>query len=72
LAVLEDYANMWEKAGWLEPNESIEFKRYGYYSKVLKLKDGRVFDKTRIIAINTMSCYYFNFEGLKTRYDPGD
>ena len=25
LRVLEDYGRMWEEAGWLEPNESIEF-----------------------------------------------
>ena len=28
--------------------------------------------KTKVIALNTMSCYYLNYELLKSRYDPGD
>ena len=63
---------MWQEAGWLDAKEGQEFERFGYYSKPLKLKDGKTFPNTRVIAINTMSCYYFNFEVLKTRYDPGD
>jgi hypothetical protein len=63
---------MWVEAGWLNASDIPLFEKYGYYSKNLTLKDGRVYKNTKIIAINTMTCYYFNFAVLKSRYDPGD
>jgi hypothetical protein len=63
---------LWKELGWIEQEEFELYKKYGYYSKPLTLKDGRVFNNTKIIAINTMGCYYYNFEVLKSRYDPGD
>lgn len=70
-AVLKNYSQIWQEAGWLDSKEAAEYERYGYYSKTLKIKGGKVYSNSRIIAINTLSCYYFNFDGLLTRYDPG-
>ena len=58
--------------GWLSALEQLQYKKYGFYSKNLTLKNGRTYDKTRIIAINTMSCLSYNFNLLQARYDPGD
>jgi sphingomyelin phosphodiesterase len=67
-----EYSKMWQATGWLDAEDAKVFDKYGYYSKTLKLKDGREYPKTKIIALNTNSCYYMNFAMLKTRYDPGD
>jgi hypothetical protein len=48
------------------------FEKWGYYSATLKLKDGRVFPSTKVIAINTQACNNENWELIKDRYDPGD
>jgi len=52
-----------------------QFKRFGYYSQVLKIDDDTklVFGKTtKIIAINTLACSIYNFGTFKTNYDPGE
>lgn len=67
-----EYAKIWLEAGWLNPEDIIVFEKYGYYSKPLTLRDGREFGTTRIIALNTNSCYYMNFSILRTKFDPGD
>jgi hypothetical protein len=67
------YSKAWKEAGWISDDEQQVFNLYGYYSKKhLTLKDGRVYNSTRVIFINTMSCYYYNFLITKTRFDPGD
>lgn len=39
---------------------------------MLKLKDGRVFPNTKVIAVNTQACNNQNWELIKNRYDPGN
>jgi len=41
---------MW--AEWLDADTIAKFSEYGYWSQTLKLKDGRVFPKTKVIAMN--------------------
>ena len=36
------------------------------------MSDGTVYDKVRVIAINTNACYNFNYFLIKQRNDPGD
>ena len=69
---INEYATQWNEAGWLTDNETKVFKQYGYYSKNLTLKDGRVFTNTKVIALNTLACYQFNFNIINSRYDPGN
>lgn len=69
---IQEFGKSWNEAGWLTDDELAVFTRYGYYSKTLNLKDGRNYNSTRVIAINTMSCYYYNFLVVKSRFDPGD
>ena len=45
--------------------------QYGYYATTLKLKNGKEYTNTKIIAINTMACYNLNWYLVKNRYDPG-
>lgn len=40
-------------ADWLDNETLTQFRTYGYYSTPLKLKDGRLFNNTRIIGVNT-------------------
>jgi sphingomyelin phosphodiesterase len=56
---------------WLGPEVLANFTQYGYYSKVLTLKDGREFNNTRVIGINTQACNNMNWWLIKDRYDPG-
>ena len=58
-------------AGWLDSEDIKVFNKYGYYSKPLKLKDGREFPNTKVIALNTNACYFYNVYILKSKYDPG-
>jgi hypothetical protein len=44
----------------------------GFYSQKLKTSDGTVYDKVRVIAVNTEACYNANFFLMKLRDDPGD
>lgn len=57
---------------WLEPETIANYAKYGYYSQTLKLKDGRVFNTTKLIGINTQACNNMNWELIKNRYDPGN
>lgn len=66
------YGKLWKDMGWLSEQEQMQYKKYGFYSKNFTLKNGKQYPNTRIIAINTMSCYIWNFELLKARYDPGE
>lgn len=63
---------MWKEAGWLNDEDLVIYNKYGYYSKPLKLKDGREYKGTKVIAMNTNTCYYYNFKLFETRFDPGD
>lgn len=38
---------------WLEPETLANYAKFGYYSQTLKLKDGRVYNTTKLIGINT-------------------
>jgi sphingomyelin phosphodiesterase len=67
-----EYGRTWKEAGWLNDEDLAVYNKWGYYSKTLELKDGRRYNNTKIIAINTMSCYYYNFLIVKSRFDPGD
>lgn len=51
---INGFAPTWD--GWLEPETLVQFAQYGYYSQTLKLKDGRVFENTKIIGVNTQAC----------------
>jgi hypothetical protein len=66
------YGVLWKEMGWLTEKEQLQYKKYGFYSKDFTLKNGKAYPNTRIIAINTMSCFIENFELLKSRFDPGD
>lgn len=41
---------------WLDDETVVEFSKWGYYAQTLKLKDGRVFENTKVIAINSQAC----------------
>lgn len=66
---INEFSGSW--AQWLDPDTLNAFTDYGYYSTALKLRDGRVFPKTRIIGLNTQACNNMNWELVKNRYDPG-
>ncbi len=66
------YGTLWKNLGWLSEKEQLQYKKYGFYSKDFTLKNKGPYPNTRVIAINTMSCYIWNFETMKSRYDPGD
>lgn len=38
----------------------------------MTLKNGLSFANTKVIALNTLACYQYNFNILKSRYDPGN
>jgi len=57
---------------WLDEAAQKQFAVNGFYSQKLKLSDGTVMDKVRIIAVNTEACYNANFFLMKLRDDPGD
>ena len=63
---------MWLNAGWLTDDQYATFKKYGFYSRNLTLNNGKNYVNTTVLAINTMACYYWNFEIIKSRNDPGD
>jgi len=56
--ILPYIADLWTQ--YLEPEAKESFSKFGYYSQNLKVK-GKVYDKVRLIAINTEPCYVFNF-----------
>jgi len=55
------YSQIWNAAGWLTDDEARSYKEWGYYSKYLSLKDGRDYPKTKVIALNTMACYAYDY-----------
>lgn len=67
---LNAFSGSWLK--WLGPEVLKNFSEYGYYSMPLKLKDGREFNNTKIIGLNTQACNNMNWELIKNRYDPGN
>lgn len=63
----------WDK--WLYSDTMKMFKKFGYYSQVLKLDDDSKLvapQYTKIIGLNTMACSIHNFGTFKTMYDPGE
>jgi len=66
------YGKIWKEQGWMNDIEFATYRKYGYYSKNLTLKNGKKVPNTKVIALNTMTCYNLNFDLLKSRYDPGD
>lgn len=67
---INTFSDHW--AEWLEPETLEQFKKWGYYSQTLKLKDGRVFEKTKIIGMNTQVCNNMNWFLIENRFDPAD
>lgn len=57
---------------WLTEDAQKQFAVNGFYSQKLKTSDGTVYDKVRVIAVNTEACYNANFFLMKLRDDPGD
>ena len=53
-APINGFSGTW--ADWLDAETLQSFRQYGYYATALKLKDGRVFNKTRILGVNTQAC----------------
>lgn len=62
-------AKLWDQ--YLDAEAKEVYVKQGYYSQKLKLKDGTVFEKTNIVAINTQPCYNMNFFLFSQRDDPG-
>jgi hypothetical protein len=46
------------------------YRIWGYYSQILKLKDGTVFSNTKIIGLNTQVCNNLNWFLIENRFDP--
>jgi sphingomyelin phosphodiesterase len=57
---------------WLTPEAIEVFKESGFYSEYFHLTDGTQFPKTRLVAVNTQSCYIMNFYLIETHKDGGD
>jgi hypothetical protein len=62
--------NLWKD--FLDEDAQNEYKNAGYYSQNLKLRDGTVLDKVRVLGVNSQSCYNSNFAMWSERNDPGD
>jgi len=56
---------------WMTPEANEEYKRLGFYTEKIVMKDGTE-TKTNLIAMNTQSCYIFNFYLMSQRNDPGN
>jgi len=61
----------WDQYFW-EEGVKEEYSKIGYYSQHLRLSDGTIFPKARVIAVTTQPCYNFNFYTWSTYYDPGN
>eukprot|EP00345_Euplotes_harpa_P014290 CAMPEP_0168352526 /NCGR_PEP_ID=MMETSP0213-20121227/22640_1 /TAXON_ID=151035 /ORGANISM="Euplotes harpa, Strain FSP1.4" /LENGTH=520 /DNA_ID=CAMNT_0008363827 /DNA_START=173 /DNA_END=1731 /DNA_ORIENTATION=+ len=74
--VIELISNSWRN--WLTPEVKEEYSSKTYYSYLARTHPAasvdfeRKIDKTRIIALNTQNCYFFNFENIKQHSDPGN
>jgi len=56
---------------YLSPEAQETFKKNGFYSEYIQLKDGTDFNnKARVIALNTQSCYFNNYFLISTHQDP--
>mmetsp|Transcript_17797 Transcript_17797/g.12745 ORF Transcript_17797/g.12745 Transcript_17797/m.12745 type:complete len:103 (+) Transcript_17797:992-1300(+) len=66
--ILDYNLKIWDQ--WLTEDAKKEYQTAGYYSQKLVLKDGTE-TNTHLIAINTESCYIFNFYLMSLRNDPG-
>jgi sphingomyelin phosphodiesterase len=67
---INTFSKYWEQ--WLEPETMVLFRKWGYYSQTLKLKDGTVFGNTKIIGLNTQVCNNMNWFLLENRFDPAE
>ena len=56
---------------YLTPEAQEVYAKVGYYTQKLTLKNGKVYDKVNIVAINSQPCYNFNFYLWSQRDDPG-
>lgn len=61
---------MWK--GFFTPESLEQFTKYGYYDEPLKLSNGKVYEKVRVIGLNTQACYYWNYYLISQRNDPGN
>jgi hypothetical protein len=50
--------------------EYSDFYKFSSYSAPLRLKDGRRFENTRVISLNTVFCYSYNYENFAYTSDP--
>lgn len=62
--------NNWKR--WLSEAAQEQFAVNGFYSEVFRTSDGTEHPNVRVIAINTETCYNFNFYLMKFRDDPAD
>ncbi|CDW80649.1 saposin b domain-containing protein [Stylonychia lemnae] len=67
--MLDINLKLWSE--WLDENAQQQYAKAGYYTQKLKLKNGTVFDKVNVVAINSQPCYQFNFYLWNERDDPG-
>ena len=67
--ILDVNLKLWDQ--WLDEGAKQQYAKAGYYTQKLKLKNGTVFDKVNVVAVNTQPCYQFNFYLWNERDDPG-
>lgn len=68
--MLDFMANLW--TDYLTDDAMKTFKEYGYYVMPLRLVDGTEVPKTKMIALNTQSCYTMNLLLWMNRDDPAN
>lgn len=56
---INTYKVLWED--WLDKDTVEKYEDYGYYSQTLKLKDGTVYENTKILGLNLQSCNNMNW-----------
>jgi len=66
---INGFKDTWED--WMSPEEFSVFEQFGYYSKPLVGINGETYENTKVIAMNTMACYFYNWYLIEDRYDPG-
>jgi hypothetical protein len=49
----------------------IEFKQNGFYSDYLRLSDGTLMNKVKVVAVNMQANYMLNLYLITNRNDPG-
>lgn len=64
--------NMEQWSDYLDEDALKEYAHAGYYSQSLKLKNGTVYDKVKVVAVTTQPMYNFNFYLWGERDDPGN